>query len=72
MMFRWLCAAAIGFVLTGFAFLLITGRYINDGPVVATVTENRGLHVGDLFVLLGWVAAVAALAALTSAAGRRR
>lgn len=71
-MVRWLCAAVVGAVLTGFAFLLITGEYVNEGPVVATVAQNRGLHVGDVFLLLGWLAAVGALAVLTAAAGRRR
>ncbi|WP_157943957.1 hypothetical protein [Blastococcus atacamensis] len=71
-MVRWGCAAVVGLVLTGFAFLLITGEYVNDGPVVATVAQNRGLHVGDVFLLLGWLAALAALAVLTAAAGRRR
>lgn len=69
---RWLCAAVVGVVVTGFAFLLLTGRYLNDGPVVATVQENRGIHAGDLFVALGWFAAVVALVVLTAAAGRQR
>jgi hypothetical protein len=51
---RWLCALITGLVLTGFAFLLVTGDYINDGPVVASVTEDHGLHEGDLFVIAGW------------------
>lgn len=69
---RWLCAAVVGLVVTGFAFLLLTGSYYKDGRVLATLQENRGLHVGDLFVILGWLAAMAALVALTAAAGRQR
>ncbi len=61
---RWLCALATGGVLTGFAFLLLTGRYLNDGPVLARLDMERGLHAGDLFVIAGWVVAMLALAGL--------
>jgi hypothetical protein len=52
---RWLCALVVGAVVSGFAFLLVTGRYINDGPVVATVSGGHGVHAGDVFVIAGWV-----------------
>jgi hypothetical protein len=61
---RWLCALITGLVLTGFAFLLVTGDYMNDGPVVASVTEDHGLHEGDLFVIAGWAVGVLALGLL--------
>jgi hypothetical protein len=66
----WVCAlVAIG-VLTGFAALLITGRYLADGPVLVTLTENHGLHEGDVFVGAGWVVAVVAVVVLTVRRGR--
>ena len=68
---RWVCASVAGFVVTVFAFLLVTGRYSNDGPVLATVVEDRGVHAGDLLVILAWLLALVALAMLTAAAGRR-
>jgi hypothetical protein len=61
---RWLCALVAGAVVTGFAFLLITGRYINDGPVLITVAPEHGLHTGDLFVIGGWALAIVALLVL--------
>ena len=68
-MIRWSCALVVGAVLSGFAFLLLTGRYINDGAVVVTLSARHGLHVGDLFVLAGWAAAIAALVVLATGAG---
>jgi hypothetical protein len=68
---RWLCALLVGVVVSGFAFLLVTGRYINRGPVVAVVTPHHGLHEGDLFVLAGWAFAILALIALVALPGRR-
>jgi len=71
-MLRWLCTLVTGGVLTGFTFLLITGRYIHDGPVVASVTRNHGLHAGDVFVLAGWAVGMVSLVALALMQGRRR
>jgi hypothetical protein len=68
---RSLCTLVIGGVVSGFAFLLLTGRYINDGPIVATVSGDHGVHEGDLFVVAGWVAAMLALAWLVVVSGRR-
>ncbi|SFE04744.1 hypothetical protein [Blastococcus tunisiensis] len=65
-MTRWLFAGVVGVVLTGFTFLLITGNYTNDGPVLVKLTGAHGLHAGDLFVIGGWLCAMAALAALTA------
>lgn len=63
---RVMCAVTIGAVLSGFAFLLLTGRYIDDGPVLVSLTAHHGLHEGDLFVIGGWALAMAALVALVS------
>jgi hypothetical protein len=61
---RWLYASVAEAVLSGFAFLLLTGRYINEGRVVLSVSQRHGLHSGDLFVLAGWFVATCALVAL--------
>jgi hypothetical protein len=61
-MLRWLCSLVAGGVVSGFAFLLVTGRYINEGPVVATVAPRHGIHAGDVFVAAGWAAAMVAIA----------
>ncbi|KQS68855.1 hypothetical protein [Modestobacter sp. Leaf380] len=63
-MVRWLCALVAAFVVSGFAYLLVTGRYANDGPVLLQLTVTHGLHAGDLFIVAGWVVAMAALALL--------
>lgn len=63
-MLRWLFALVVGGILSTFTFLLLTGRYINDGPVVLTVTESHGLHAGDLFVIAGWAVAMSVLVLL--------
>ena len=69
-MIRWLCALVVGGILSGFAALLLTGRYINDGPVLVTLDRSHGLHVGDLCVAGGWLLGVLALVALTARSGR--
>ena len=60
-MMRWLCALVTGGVLSGLTVLLLTGEYIKEGPVVASVTPSHGVHAGDLFVLSGWAAGIVAL-----------
>ncbi len=64
MVLRWFCAAVAGMVVSGFAFLLVTGRYISDGPVLARLAENHGVHLGDVFVVVGWAVAMVMLAVL--------
>ena len=64
-MLRWLCALVVAGIVSGFAFLLLTGDYDNAGPVLLPVTESHGVHAGDLFVIAGWAVAMAALALLT-------
>ena len=65
MLVRWVYASIATGVLTGFAFLLVTGSYSNDGPAVLKLTPERGLHTGDIFVLAGWAAGVLAVLLLT-------
>jgi hypothetical protein len=67
---RWLCTLVVGVVVSGFAFLLITGRYLNDGRVLFRVSQDHGLHSGDLFVIAGWAVAMLALLTLAARAGR--
>jgi len=67
---RLLYATVVEAVLSGFAFLLLTGRYFEEGRVVVVLTRTHGLHSGDLFVLAGWAVATAALVAL-ALPGRR-
>jgi hypothetical protein len=62
----------VGAIVSGFAFLLLTGRYINDGEVVVALTANHGLHAGDLFVIAGWAVAMLALLILAALPGRPR
>ena len=71
-MLRWLCALAAGSILSGFAFLLLTGRYSNDGPTVTEVAPGRGLHAGDLFVIAGWAVGMVAIALLVVSSSPRR
>ena len=68
---RWLSALAVATVLTGFAFLLITGRYLNDGAVVVRFTARHGIHQGDVFVISGWVVAMVGLVYLVARGGGR-
>ena len=56
-----LCALLAVVVLTGFALLLVTGRYLADGPVLLSLSAKHGLHEGDLLVAAGWAAGVAAV-----------
>ena len=63
-MLRWLCALLVGSVVSGFAFLLLTGRYINEGPVLVAVSRNHGVHAGDVFVVAGWAVAMVAVLVL--------
>ena len=61
---RLVSALIVGAVLTGFAFLLLTGQYVNDGPVMVAVSPTHGIHLGDLFILMGWATGMLAVSAL--------
>ena len=63
-MLRWLCTLVVAVVVSGFAFLLLTGRYLNRGQVLFRVSPEHGLHSGDLLVIAGWVVAMLALLTL--------
>jgi len=69
-MYRWVCALVASAVVTGFAFLLVTGQYINEGDVVVSVTSTHGLHQGDVLVVLGWAVSLIAVFVLTVTPGR--
>jgi hypothetical protein len=68
---RWLSALLIAAVLSAFAVLLLTGRYLADGPVLLRFGPEHGIHAGDLFIVLGWAAALLAVVELMRATGRR-
>ncbi|MCV2490740.1 hypothetical protein OF117_15375 [Geodermatophilus sp. YIM 151500] len=63
-MVRSLCALTVSGVVSAFAFLLVTGSYLNDGPVLVQLGPGHGVHAGDLLVLAGWAVSMVALAAL--------
>jgi len=62
--FWWVFSLAIVVILTGFALLLLSGRYFNDGPVILALSANHGLHKGDVFVVTGWAAGVLSVVGL--------
>lgn len=64
MVLRWLFAIVIAGIVSAFAVLLLTGDYSNDGPVVVTLSEDHGIHKGDVFVVAGWAAALVSEAGL--------
>jgi len=61
-MLRWVGALLTAAVLSGFAFLLLTGDYIREGPVLVTLTENHGIHRGDLGIVAFWTLGMIGLA----------
>jgi hypothetical protein len=69
---RRMYALVVGAVLTLFAFLLLTGRYINDGPILLRISDRHGLHAGDLFIIGGWTVGMTALVLLTTSRGPAR
>jgi hypothetical protein len=68
---RWLFAIVIAGILSAFAFLLLTGEYVNDGPVLVALSEEHGIHKGDVFVVTGWAAALLSEAGLLLIGVRR-
>ncbi len=69
-MLRLLCALVVTGTLSTFALLLLTGEYANDGAVLVSLGEDRGIHEGDVLVLAGWATALLSEAGLLLA-GRR-
>ena len=69
----WAATAVAVTVLTAFFVLIVSGRVVTEGPVVAVLTRTHGIHLGDLFALGLWCAATGALlvnALVTTAAVR--
>jgi len=69
----WTATAVAVTVLTAFFVLIVSGRVVTEGPVVAVLTRTHGIHLGDLFALALWCAATGALlvnALVTTAAVR--
>ena len=58
-------------VLSVFAVLLLTGRYVNQGPVLLRLGEDHGIHAGDVLIILGWAVALLSVVGLLRGAGRR-
>ena len=71
MVLRWLFAIVIAGILSAFAFLLLTGEYVNDGPVLVALSEEQGIHKGDVFVVTGWTVALLSEAGLLLVGARR-
>ena len=70
-MLRRLSALVIAVVLTVLVVFLIKGHYTGEGPVLLQFDEDRGIHLGDLVVVLGWAAALLAVVVLLRASSRR-
>ncbi len=70
-MLRWLFAIVIAGIVSAFAVLLLTGEYLNEGPVLLSLTPTHGVHEGDLYVLGWWAVALLAEVGLLRATGRR-
>ena len=68
---RRLSAFVVAGVLTVFVVLLLKGHYAGEGPVLLRLCEDRGIHLGDLVLVLGWAAALLALVGLLRTTGRR-
>jgi hypothetical protein len=71
-MLRWLFAIVIAGILSAFAVLLLTGEYVNDGPVLVALSEGHGIHKGDILVVTGWAAALLSEAGLLVVGARSK
>ena len=60
-MLRRLCGLLVMANLTGGAALLVISTNRFEGPTLAAVTANHGVHAGDLVVLCGWALSMVAL-----------
>lgn len=56
----------VGVITSVFAYLLVRGQYIREGPVVLLLSEERGwgIHRGDMLIAGGWLVAMIAIATL--------
>ena len=71
-MLRRIPALVIAGVLSVFAVLLLAGHYAYEGPVLLRLTESHGVHLGDVVVVLGWAAALAAEMSLLRTTGHQQ
>ena len=71
-MLRWLLAIVLAGIVSAFAVLLLTGQYINEGPVLVTLSAGHGIHEGDIFVATGWATALISEAGLLLTGRRNR
>lgn len=55
-----------------FAYLLVRGQYIREGPVVLLLSEERGwgVHRGEMLIAGGWLVAIIAIAPWCRTGGR--
>jgi len=58
--------------MSALALLLVTGHYIDEGPVIATFTQTHGLHQGDLIVFVGWLVGLGGVLTAVLAPNQRR
>ena len=63
-MLRGLVGFVAAAVLSVFTALLLNGRYRAEGEVVLRLSENHGIHRGDILVAGGWLIGVMAIAVL--------
>ncbi len=63
-MLRWFVALVAGAVLSAFAALLLNGQYRVEGEVLLALSEDHGIHRGDLLVAGGWLIGLIAIGML--------
>jgi len=61
---RWFVGLVAAAVLSAFALLLLNWQYRAEGPTVLTLSEDHGIHRGDILVAGGWLVGMIALAVL--------
>ena len=69
---QWLGVLIAAVVLTGFAVLLLTGEYIRSGPVLVRLSEDHGIHRGDIGIVAFWTLGMFGLALSASRRVARR
>jgi hypothetical protein len=61
---RWLVGLVAAAVLSVFAVLLLNGRYRAEGHVILQLSEDHGIHRGDVLITVGWLIGMIAVAVL--------
>lgn len=46
-------------IITGFTFVLLVNRRPGVGPILVTLSNDHGIHLGDIPVAALWVLAMA-------------